>query len=103
MWGMEKASIQEKQQKNQEVEQNIKNFTQKIERFLVEVNQLILDKPQQTKWEIWFVTSVIIIMGMIFIGTLDNSKEAFPNYLIWLGLVFINLCVSIGYGLKERE
>ena len=49
MWGMEKASIQEKQQKNQEVEQNIKNFTQKIERFLVEVNQLILDKPQQTK------------------------------------------------------
>ena len=49
MWGMEKASIQEKQQKNQEVEQNIKNITQKIERFLVEVNQLILDKPQQTK------------------------------------------------------
>ena len=45
MWGMEKASIQEKQQKNQEVEQNIKNFTQKIECFLVDVNQLILDKP----------------------------------------------------------
>ena len=49
MWGMEKASIQEKKQQSQALEQDIKNFSQKIDKFLVEVNQLILDKPQQTK------------------------------------------------------
>ena len=49
MWGMEKASVQEKKQQNQELEQDIKSFSQKIDKFLVEVNQLILDKPHQTK------------------------------------------------------
>jgi MoxR-like ATPase len=48
MWGMEKASVQEKKQ-NQQLEQDIKSFSHKIESFLIEVNQLILDKPQQTK------------------------------------------------------
>lgn len=61
------------------------------------------NNSKQTMWETWFVTSVIIIMGMIFIGTLDNSKEAFPNYLLWLGVAFTNLCVAIGYGFREND
>lgn len=48
MWGMEKASVQEKIQ-NQQLEQDIKSFSHKIESFLIQVNELILDKPQQTK------------------------------------------------------
>ncbi|WP_343580935.1 AAA family ATPase [Acinetobacter sp.] len=49
MWGMEKSSAQEKTKPNQGLEQDIQSFTQKIEQFLFEVNQLILDKPQQTR------------------------------------------------------
>lgn len=49
MWGMEKSSVQEKTKQNQALEQDIQSFAQKIEQFLFEVNQLILDKPQQTK------------------------------------------------------
>lgn len=49
MWGMEKASVQEKKIQNQQLEQEIKSFSHKIESFLIQVNELILDKPQQTK------------------------------------------------------
>lgn len=49
MWGMEKASVQDKKIQNQQLEQDIKSFSQKIESFLIQVNELILDKPQQTK------------------------------------------------------
>lgn len=49
MWGMEKSSAQEKTKQNQGLEQDIQSFAQKIEQFLIEVNQLILDKPQQTR------------------------------------------------------
>lgn len=49
MWGMEKASVQEKKIQNQQLEQDIKSISYKIESFLIQVNELILDKPQQTK------------------------------------------------------
>ena len=49
MWGTDQASAQEKQLQNQAVAQDIQSFIPKIEAFLVAVNQLILDKPQQTK------------------------------------------------------
>ncbi|MFI8033712.1 AAA family ATPase [Acinetobacter sp. ABJ_C3_5] len=49
MWGMEKSSAQEKTKQNQALEQDIQSFAQKIEQFLFEVNQLILDKRQQTR------------------------------------------------------
>ncbi len=49
MWGTDQASAQEKQLQNQVVAQDIQSFIPKIEAFLVAVNQLILDKPQQTK------------------------------------------------------
>lgn len=49
MWGMENSSLQEKTQQNRALQQDIQSFAGKIEQFLFEVNQLILDKPQQTK------------------------------------------------------
>ena len=49
MWGTDQASAQENQLQNQAVAQDIQSFSPKIEAFLVAVNQLILDKPQQTK------------------------------------------------------
>ena len=86
MWGMEKASIQEKQQKNQEVEQNIKNFTQKIECFLVEVNQLILDKPQQTK----LALTCLLAGGHVLLKTYQVwAKPRWPvHWRVWLDCIF---------------
>ncbi|ENU29525.1 hypothetical protein F991_02573 [Acinetobacter sp. CIP-A165] len=49
MWGLEKVSVQENNQQNQKIQQDIHHYGHKIESFLLEVNQLILDKPQQTK------------------------------------------------------
>ncbi|MEB6677752.1 AAA family ATPase [Acinetobacter haemolyticus] len=49
MWGLEKVSAQDHMQQHQKIKQDIQGYGSKIERFLVEVNQLILDKPQQTK------------------------------------------------------
>ena len=49
MWSSGKTLAEEKKQQNQALEQEIQNFTPQIERFLTEVNQLILDKPMQTK------------------------------------------------------
>ncbi|ENW95936.1 AAA family ATPase [Acinetobacter sp. NIPH 298] len=49
MWGLEKVSVQENNQQNQKIQQDIQQYGHKIESFLLEVNQLILDKPQQTK------------------------------------------------------
>ncbi|RZF55951.1 AAA family ATPase [Acinetobacter halotolerans] len=49
MWGLEKVSVQENNQQNQKIQQDIQHYEHKIKSFLLEVNQLILDKPQQTK------------------------------------------------------
>lgn len=49
MWGLEKVSVQENNQQNQKIQQDIQHYGHKIKSFLLEVNQLILDKPQQTK------------------------------------------------------
>ncbi|MBP8005885.1 AAA family ATPase [Acinetobacter sp. NIPH 1852] len=49
MWGLEKVSVQENNQQNQKIQQDIQQYGHKIKSFLLEVNQLILDKPQQTK------------------------------------------------------
>jgi MoxR-like ATPase len=47
--GAWKKLLFKKKTQNQQLEQDIKSFSHKIESFLIEVNQLILDKPQQTK------------------------------------------------------
>ncbi|MCH7337099.1 AAA family ATPase [Acinetobacter sp. NIPH 2699] len=49
MWGLEKVSVQENNQQNQKIQQDIQHYEHKIKSFLLEVNQLILDKSQQTK------------------------------------------------------
>lgn len=58
--------------------------------------------PKQTMWETWFVSSVIILMATLFVGTLEGSRIIFPNWDIFAIVVFINFCVSLGYGMKKR-
>ncbi len=47
--GAWKKLLFKKKIQNQQLEQDIKSFSHKIESFLIQVNELILDKPQQTK------------------------------------------------------
>ena len=59
------------------------------------------NEPKQTMWEMWFITSVVLLLGTLFIGTIEGSVEMFPHFNIWLTIVFINFCVSLGYGIKN--
>jgi len=56
------------------------------------------NEPKQTLWEAWFVTSVVLFLGTMFVGTCSGSVQLFPNYDMWLGVTVANLvmCVIIG-------
>ena len=57
------------------------------------------NEPQQTKWEIWFITSVILFIYIIIWGT---SNVELP--IIYDGLLlatFANLIYYIIVGLKK--
>jgi len=58
--------------------------------------------PKQTMWEMWFVTSVIVFLATMFVGTIEGSVQMFPHFDMWLGLVFLNLVFCIFNGLKQR-
>lgn len=58
--------------------------------------------PKQTMWEAWFITSIILFLGTIFIGTTPGSVQMFPNFDIWLGIIFVNLVFCAFIGLKQR-
>ena len=57
------------------------------------------NEPRQTIWELWFVTSVILFIASVFIGTTPGSVQMFPHFDMWLGVVFVNLiaCITVGY------
>jgi hypothetical protein len=53
---------------------------------------------KQFLWENWFVISIIVFFACFFIGTLDNSKTTFPNWLIFMLATTLNLlaCIIVG-------
>lgn len=57
------------------------------------------NEPNQTLWEMWFISSVIIMISLLIIGTTDGSKEFVPNFPYYITLSTINLmiCIIIGY------
>ena len=58
--------------------------------------------PKQTIWEMWFITSIILFVNTIFIGTTEGSVQMFPHFDVWLGIVFLNLVFCVFNGLKQR-
>lgn len=60
------------------------------------------NEPQQNMWEIWFVSSVIIMISLLIIGTTDGSKEFIPNFPYYITLSTINLIVCIITGSKKQ-
>ena len=59
------------------------------------------NEPQQTKWEIWFVTSVILFLSMLFWGTIGNTDNLPVIYDGLLLATFVNLIYCLYIGLKK--
>ena len=55
---------------------------------------------KQKTWEIWFILSTIIFLSLIFIGTLEGSKQFCPNWLYYMLASITNMLAAIYVGLK---
>ena len=55
----------------------------------------------QTLWEAWFVSSILIFAMYFFVGTLDGSMDMFPNWLPFFVISFINLITCLYVGSKK--
>lgn len=60
------------------------------------------NEPKQTLWEAWFVSSVILFLGTMFVGTCTNNVKVFPNYDMFLGVVVANLFMCVLIGTQKR-
>ena len=57
------------------------------------------NEPQQTKWEIWFVTSVILFISMMIWGASDAKLPVIYDGLLFA--IFVNLVYCIIVGIKN--
>lgn len=57
------------------------------------------NEPQQTKWEIWFIISIILLFIMIIWGV--NDKELPIIYDGLLFAIFVNLVYCIYKGFQK--
>jgi len=56
---------------------------------------------KQKVWEVWFISSIIVLGSLFFVGTLPGSVDAFP-YFLWVFIPsMFNLAICIYYGTKE--
>lgn len=55
-------------------------------------------KISQDTWEIWFVISCIIFLGMLFIGTVGGFDETWTTKML---LACINMIVCIWFGVRK--
>lgn len=60
------------------------------------------NEPKQTLWEAWFVSSVTLFLGTMFVGTCSGKVHLFPNYDMFLGVVVANLFMCILIGTQKR-
>jgi hypothetical protein len=54
-------------------------------------------------WEKWLYLSLIAFICLMFIGTLENSRENYPNWHIYMLVVMINLLACIVVGATSKE
>ena len=55
---------------------------------------------KQRTWNIWFTLSCIIFLSLIFIGTLEGSKQFCPNWLYYMLGTIINMLACIYVGVR---
>jgi hypothetical protein len=53
---------------------------------------------KQKVWELWFLVSVIVFGAFFFVGTIEGSQEAFPNFFLGFIPALFNLAVCSYYG-----
>jgi lipopolysaccharide export LptBFGC system permease protein LptF len=58
---------------------------------------------KQSIWEVWFISSVGIFLGLFMIGTLPGSVEVFPTFLWYFIPSIINLAVCLYIGTKKDD
>ena len=63
-----------------------------------------LQKPNlEDIWEFWFVSSVIVVLVILFLGTLENSRLLLPYWPYAIVIAFINLITCVYYGTKSSK
>jgi hypothetical protein len=60
-------------------------------------------KMKQSTWEAWFIVSIIASSSLFFVGTIEGSRDMFPNFLWAFIPSIINLAVCLYYGLKHND
>ena len=60
------------------------------------------EDQNQTAWEMWFVSSCIIFLCYTFVGTIQGSKEVFPNWIVFYIISIINLIACVIVGTKKH-
>jgi lipopolysaccharide export LptBFGC system permease protein LptF len=58
---------------------------------------------KQRFWEVWFISSVGVFLGLFMIGTLPGSVEVFPTFLWYFIPSIINLAVCLYIGTKKDD
>ena len=55
------------------------------------------NEPQQTKWEIWFVTSVIVFISMLVWGAIIVERPVIYDGLLLTTCVNLIYCIITGF------
>lgn len=84
-------------------DQNLFIAHQLVKQYLNKLDNPQTEEIKQSMWEYWFVISVVIFLAYFFVGTLEGSKTAFPNWLPFMLASCTNLIICIYYGLKPRN
>lgn len=68
-------------------------------------NKAKIDSPRgmkepiiQTGWEFWFVSSIVILIVMLILGTLEGSKIFLPYWPYAFTIAVINIVTCLYYG-----
>jgi uncharacterized membrane protein YbhN (UPF0104 family) len=61
------------------------------------------NNPNQTIWEIWFVSAIIILLTLLFIGTVIEELCDNQMYINLLIIAFINTISAIIIGLNSKD
>jgi lipid-A-disaccharide synthase-like uncharacterized protein len=58
---------------------------------------------KQKVWELWFLVSAVVFAAFFFVGTIEGSQEAFPNFFWGFIPALFNLAVCLLYGIKPTK
>ena len=59
-------------------------------------------KDNQLIWEIYFLFSLISVVIMLVVGTMENSKEIMPLWPYFFIGAALNVVVAVYIGLKNK-